>query len=223
MSRHMSDRLVLNDLNARSELEVIDGIYGMSSHIFWTSIELTIVLFIISLFGTEDRSIITTNSANILNIMAESLSVNPEEEVIRKRGRKKTPKISLLPLRRSPRKAPNPSSDPLFGDSQSSTTSDQTHDYFLRTPKKTPQKSSIVRTPSKQTPSKSGSMSVRRVSPRKRLQLDGNDSGIGLSPALSNSEGTPKTTTPEAKKQVPRAKTSSKSLSMTRRRRRRYF
>ena len=33
MSRN-SDRLVLNDLNARSETEVIDSIYGMSYLLF---------------------------------------------------------------------------------------------------------------------------------------------------------------------------------------------
>ena len=149
--------------------------------------------------------------------MAETASVNPEEEVIRKRGRKKTPKLSMLPLRRSPRKAPNPAPS----DTSSSQT-DQTHDYFLRTPKKTPQKSPIIRTPSKQTPSKSGSMSERRATPRKRLLLDNNDSGLGLSPALSGSESTPNTTAVE-KSAVPKTRPLSKSLSMTRRRRRRYF
>ena len=169
------------------------------------------------LFVWTDRAIITTNSANILNIMAETQTVNPEEEVIRKRGRKKTPKISMLPLRRSPRKVVHQTID---GSSQSS---DQSHDYFLRTPKKTPQKSSIVRTPSKQTPSKSGTMTQRRISPRKRLQLDNNDSGLGLSPSLSGTDSTPNTSVSEKKPTIPKTKTLSKSLTMTRRRRRRYF
>ena len=177
------------------------------------------------LFTIEDRAIITHNSANILNIMAETTALNPEEEVIRKRGRKKTPKVSQLPLRRSPRKSANPSAEvvrPIFADSQSSTQSDPSHDYFLRTPKKTPQKSSTARTPSKQSPSKSV-ISIRRVSPRKRLLLDNNDSGLGLSPALSSSESTPVMSSSEKKSSVPKAKTSSKSLTLSRRRRRRYF
>lgn len=158
--------------------------------------------------------------------MAETTPLNPEEEVIRKRGRKKTPKISQLPLRRSPRKSANPLGDnvqPLFTDSQFSNQSEPNHDYFLRTPKKTPQKSSTAPTPSKQTPSKSAMVSVRRVSPRKRLQLDNNDSGLGMSPALSSSESTPVTTSSEKKAMVPKAKNSPKSLTLSRRRRRRYF
>lgn len=190
----LNDRSVFGDLNARNELEIIDNIY--------------------------DRAIITTNSANILNIMSESSALNPDEEVIRKRGRKKTPKVCHLPLRRSPRKTSNNSNTNLLAiESQSSTQSDQTHDYFLRTPKKTPIKS-MSRTPSKRmTPSKSAPMTPRRVSPRKRLQLDGNDSGIGLTPS-------PHVLTPEVgtsnQKSVPKTN-SNKSSIISRRRRRRYF
>jgi len=143
----MNDRLVLNDLNARNELEVIDSLY--------------------------DRTIITTNSANILNIMTESSPVSPEEEVIRKRGRKKTPKISMLPLRRSPRKAPKRPTSPLrrsprkvpkipmsplrrsprkAPNPSSDTTSHSDRTHSLSTPKKKPQKSPPVVRPAIRTP-----------------------------------------------------------------------
>ncbi|CAG2103537.1 unnamed protein product [Medioppia subpectinata] len=207
MSLFMNERSVFGDLNATNELEMLDNIY--------------------------DRTIITANSANILNILSESSALNPEEEVIRKRGRKKTPKVSQLPLRRSPRKAPSNGAErmALLSPVRSSAPqSDGSHDYFLRTPsKKTPSKSSTPgRTPRK-TPSKSSAATPstpRRVSPRKRLQLDSNDSGLGLTPSPSLYRGQELTpvvgngSNPKNSK----SKSSTKSAnSLTRRRRRRYF
>jgi hypothetical protein len=159
--------------------------------------------------------------------MNSSSALNPDEEVIRKRGRKKTPKVSLLPLRRSPRKAYiSNNSDIDSSQTPSSSQSDQTHDYFLRTPKKTMTSSTESRIPSKLSlsPSKSSStpMTPQRVSPRKRLLLNSNDSGIAidLSPAFSGHELTPSTSLKNSSKIV---KTQTKSSILTKRRRRRYF
>ncbi|XP_054168817.1 uncharacterized protein LOC128966040 [Oppia nitens] len=225
----VNERSVFANLNARSELELLDNIY--------------------------DRIIITDNSANILNILAESSAINPDEDIIRKRGRRKTPKLSQLPLRRSPRKAPSSigyqrsaaaasvSMDLSTDETASTTTATASHDYFLRTPKKTPTKSLFSRTPRK-TPSKSaGSAAVNtpsklRVSPRKRLQLDGDDSGIGLTPTYLSPDYLQDITTPSTSgyksskssaasantTTVQKSKSGSKSASViSRRRRRRYF
>jgi len=164
-----------------------------------------------------------------LNIIRESSTVNPDEEVIRKRGRKKTPKVSLLPLRRSPRKLnsnsnnSNDSSMNISFDLSESLTSspDQTHDYFLRTPKKAMTSPTATRTVPKLllSPTKTSTpMTPTRVSPRKRLLLSSNDSGIELSPALSGHQLTPNT-----KSNSKIAKTQTKSSTLTKRRRRRYF
>jgi len=197
----LNERSVFGDLNAINELELL---------------------------GNFDRTIITPNSANILNILSESSALNPEEEVIRKRGRKKTPKISQLPLRRSPRKSATigDHSRSAIESSPARPQSDASHEYFLRTPSKRSPTKWMNRTPGK-TPSKSSAATPstpRRISPRKRLQLDGNDSGLGLTPSpgfSSGHESTPNVANGSHK--TPAKAKSPKSLIMTRRRRRRYF
>jgi hypothetical protein len=130
-----------------------------------------------------------------------------------------------LPLRRSPRKAFINNLDIDSSQTPSSSQSDQTHDYFLRTPKKTIT-STESRIPSKLSlsPSKSSStpMTPQRVSPRKRLLLNSNDSGIAidLSPTFSGNELTPNTSLKNSSKTV---KTQTKNSILTKRRRRRYF